>query len=76
LGVPKTSRLIDGDPLAATEPIYYFVQDRHDRVGHLISRCGRVSNRAPAGALSDSTQFLFDAAQVANDGADVRVKFS
>jgi hypothetical protein len=73
---PKTGRLVDGDALAATKPIYYFVQNRHDRVGNLISRRGGVCNRASASALSDSAQFPFDGAELAGDGADVRVKFS
>jgi hypothetical protein len=74
--VPKTGRLIDGDALATAKSIYYFVQNRHDRVGNLISRRGRACRRASAGALTDSAQFPFDGAEVAGDGADMRVKFS
>jgi hypothetical protein len=73
--VPKTSRLSHGRALAATEPIYYFAQHGHDRVDNLISRRNRASGSALAGALSNSTQFPFDGAQVVRNGGHAGVEF-
>jgi hypothetical protein len=56
--------------LAATEVIYYVVQNGYDRVNNLISGGSRANGGGSASALSNSTQFLFDGPQGARNGGE------
>jgi hypothetical protein len=72
--ITNSGDLVDPKALAA-EAIQYFMQDGPDCIGDLISSRRGSSRRAPASALSNSAELLFNGAQVARDGGDARVKF-